>query len=95
MRRRDQFSAAVAQINTGTVAAGKNADFIVLGSEPKVPTMTEEELGDPVQKDRFEKAKAASDAYNKVREEAIQRGIPIVNQNRFLSLIGYFEQAKR
>ena len=27
-------SAAVAQINTGTVAAGKNADFIVLDANP-------------------------------------------------------------
>ena len=76
------------QINTET-------DFVVLGSEPKVPTMTEEELQDPVQKDRFEKARAALDAYNKVREDAIQRGIPIVNQNRFLYYIGFYDQRRR
>ena len=70
-------------------------DFVVLGSEPKVPTMTEEELQDPVQKDRFEKARAALDAYNKVREDAIQRGIPIVNQNRFLYYIGFYDQRRR
>ena len=35
------------------------------------------------------------DRYLNVRQQAISLNIPILNQNRFLYLIGYFNQATR
>ena len=37
----------------------------------------------------------ALDAYQEVKKQAIEYHIPILNQNRFLYYVGYFESAKR
>ena len=72
-----------------------DTDFVVLGKEPVLPTFTKEELQDPFNQKKLADAQAALDAYQKVRDTARDLHIPIVNQNRFLYLIGYYEQAKR
>jgi gallate dioxygenase len=52
-------------------------------------------LQQPIPKAKYDEAKAALDAYNKVREDAISQSIPFMNQTRFLYYTGYFDAAKR
>ena len=72
-----------------------DTDFVVLGKEPVLPTFSKEELQDPFNAKKLADAQAALDAYQQVRTNAQNLHIPILNQNRFLYLIGYYEQAKR
>jgi hypothetical protein len=75
--------------------AGVDTDFVVLGKEPIVPTFTDEELQDPFNQKRLDDAQKALEAYNQVLDTAIQMRVPVLNQNRFLYLIGYYNQAQR
>jgi hypothetical protein len=72
-----------------------DTDFVVLGKEPVLPSFSKEELQDPFNAKKLADAQAALDAYLNVRKTAADLHIPILNQNRFLSLIGYYDQAKR
>jgi hypothetical protein len=72
-----------------------DTDFVVLGKEPVLPTFTKEELQDPFNAKKLSDAQAALDAYQGVRTSAQNLHVPILNQNRFLYLIGYYNQAKR
>ncbi|MEA2733902.1 MAG: hypothetical protein QOE14_353, partial [Humisphaera sp.] len=72
-----------------------DTDFVVLGQEPVLPTFTREDLQDPFNAKRLEDARLALEAYDQVRNRARDLHIPIMNQNRFLSLIGFYNQAKR
>ncbi|HYO11268.1 MAG TPA: hypothetical protein VER17_20050 [Tepidisphaeraceae bacterium] len=72
-----------------------DTDFVVLGKEPVLPTFTKEELQDPFNAKKLDDAQRALDAYNRVRDTARDLHIPILNQNRFLYLIGYYDQARR
>jgi hypothetical protein len=71
------------------------SDFVVLGKEPVIPLFTPEELTQPIPKAKSDEAKAALDAYNKIRDEAVALHIPVLNQNRFLYYTGYFDAAKK
>jgi hypothetical protein len=72
-----------------------DTDFVVLGQEPVLPTFTREDLQDPFNAKRLADAQAALDAYDQVRNRARDLHIPIMNQNRFLYLTGYYNQARR
>lgn len=72
-----------------------DTDFVVLGKEPVLPTFTTEEMADPFNQKKLADATAALEAYDQVRNTARDLHIPIVNQNRFLYLIGYYDQARR
>jgi hypothetical protein len=72
-----------------------DVDFVVFGKEPSVPLYTAEEMQQPLIAQRAAEAKAAVDAYNKVRDEAVSYHIPIMNQDRFLYYTGYFESSKK
>jgi hypothetical protein len=72
-----------------------DTDFVVLGKEPVLPILTPEERQDPFEAQKLANAQAALDAYESVRNTARDLHIPILNQNRFLYLIGYYDQAKR
>lgn len=72
-----------------------DTDFVVLGAEPQIPTLTREEREDPVQKAIYDKAVAEAEAYSNISAKARDYRIPILNQNRFLYMIGYFELSKR
>jgi hypothetical protein len=72
-----------------------DVDFIVMGKEPVVPIYTPDELTRPIEKAKFDEAKAALEAYNKVRDEAVGMHIPVLNQTRFLYFTGYFDLAKK
>ncbi len=72
-----------------------NVDFVVMGKEPEVPELTEEERQDPVRQKELEEATAASEAYANIVSRATELHIPIMNQNRFLYFSGYYAQAGR
>ncbi len=74
---------------------GPEVDFIVMGIEPKVPTLTAEEAAQPDLQAKADKMKAAHDAYLSVITEASRYGIPVMSQNRFLYYCGYYDQGRR
>jgi hypothetical protein len=72
-----------------------DVDFVIFGKEPTIPTYSAEELAQPLQKAKADEAKAALEAYNKIRDEAVSLHIPVMNQNRFLYYTGYFDSSKK
>jgi len=81
----------------GAIADGVsiNTDFLVLGEEPVVPPFTQNDLQDPIKARQFEEASRDLEAYNDVRSKAQSLSIPILNQTRFLYLVGYYEESTR
>lgn len=72
-----------------------DTDFVVMGKEPTVLTPGKEEADDPVLQAKAQASQAAFDAYQEVKKQAVDYRIPVLNQNRFLYYVGYFESAKR
>lgn len=70
-----------------------DTDFVVLGKEPVIPDRPKED--DPIAKAKYDQAVADAEAYADLSAKARSYRIPILNQNRFLYLCGYYEQAKR
>ncbi len=71
-----------------------DTDFVVLGSEPVLPNFSKDELTAENQ-DKLDKAIAAQNQYNDIKAQAQELHIPIMNQNRFLYYVGFYDQAKR
>jgi hypothetical protein len=71
-----------------------DTDFVVLGSEPTIPNFSKDDLT-PENQAKLDAANKAAEAYQEVRQEAKDLHIPILNQNRFLYYVGYYDQAKR
>lgn len=63
-------------------------DYVVLGEEPTIPTKPAE--GDSAQLDKLyrDKLKAAAQ-FKEVRDGAKAMGLPVMNANRFLALMGH------
>jgi hypothetical protein len=78
----------VDQVNADT-------DFVVLGAEPELPVFTAADLKDPINRKKLDDAQAALNAYQAVKQSAVDLHIPVLNQNRFLYLIGYYDQAAK
>ena len=72
-----------------------DTDFLVMGKEPIVKELSEEEKNDPVRQKQFEEQTTALNAYQDVISKANQFHIPVMNQNRFLYFSGYYSQAPR
>ncbi|MGH7214304.1 MAG: hypothetical protein ACREIT_06030, partial [Tepidisphaeraceae bacterium] len=72
-----------------------DTDFLVLGKEPVLPIFTPEELDDASNKAKYDAAVREADEYTELRGKAQQLNIPILNQNRFLYYVGYFDQSNR
>lgn len=70
-----------------------DTDFVVLGREPVIPEVPR--LDEPIAKAKYDAAVAEAEAYADISAKARAYRIPILNQNRFLYLIGYYELAKR
>jgi len=60
-----------------------------------VPNYTQEELQDPAIAKRRADIQAELDAYLEVVQKARELHVPILNQNRFLYFVGYYDLAKR
>ena len=61
-------------------------DFLVLGQEPQVPA--KRQPGDP----QWWQAMLTYQTYKALEQEARDLGIPILDQNRFLQLVGYYRR---
>ena len=72
-----------------------DTDFVVLGVEPVLPDFNKDDLQQPLNQDKMAKAQAELDKYQEVLQTARDLHIPIMNQNRFLYYVGYYDQAKR
>jgi hypothetical protein len=70
-----------------------DTDFVVLGKQPTVNPLPDSPT--PLDSERYAKQQAALDKYLNIQSEAIHLSIPILNQNRFLYFVGYYDQAKR
>jgi hypothetical protein len=82
-------SSVVSELNVDT-------DFVVLGKEPVIPNVSRQELeNDPLLKAKYDAAVADAEAYSDISAKARAYRIPILNQNRFLYLVGYYDRAKR
>lgn len=71
-----------------------DTDFLVIGREPELPTSAASADDDPEIIVQREKQKEAYERYAKLVAEAQELGIPILTQNRFLSLVGYYENLR-
>jgi hypothetical protein len=74
---------------------GVDTDFLVIGIEPVVPRLTDEERRDPIALQRASAAQAEYDAYEATIKRAQDLHVPILNQNRFLYLIGAYATISR
>jgi hypothetical protein len=71
-----------------------DTDFVVLGAEPVLPNFSKDDLTAENQ-DKLAKAQEALDKYQELLAQAKDLHIPIMNQNRFLYYVGFYDQAKR
>jgi hypothetical protein len=75
-----------------------DVDILVMGKEPPLPEKPKPDASGIVSAPDeliYKQAQDKLDAYLAVRDQAISYGIPVLNQNRFLHYIGYFDQAKK
>jgi len=72
-----------------------DTDFVILGKEPEVPTLTKEQEADPILNANNVAKKEALATYEKMINQASTLNIPIMNQTRFLYYTGYFDLVKR
>ena len=93
-REREQVEAMVRRFG-GDLAdeLSYDVDYLVLGVQPAPP---EELVGsdrrDTLKIEQANEAQRRFDDYNALVSEARALGIPVLNQNRFLSLVGYYER---
>lgn len=73
-----------------------DTDFVILGPEPVLPEFTREELeNNPQNMAKLTAAQQELEQYLDVVQRASELSIPILNQNRFLYFVGYYDQARR
>lgn len=70
---------------------GFSTDYLVLGVEPELPIRPDDEL-DLIKMNEYKVQLENYQAYQDRIAEATELGIPVLNQNRFLDLVGYFER---
>jgi len=69
-----------------------DTDFVVMGSEPVAPPRDPNDPGSMIKFTQYQQDLAK---YQAQIVAATQLSVPIMNQNRFLYFIGYYDQAKR
>lgn len=67
-------------------------NYIVLGDKPELPEKPSEVDFDPVKIAEYQAKLAANEAYFRIVDEAKILRIPVLNQERFLDLVGYYER---
>ncbi len=73
-----------------------DTDFLIMGKEPVVPVIPPEQLkDDPIAEFAQKKAQEAREQYEAVKNKALDLHTPVLNQNRFLYFIGFFDQARK
>ena len=67
-----------------------NTDYGVMGMEPELPSKPGPDA-DPITQQQYKNKKAKYDQYKQQLANLRGLSIPVLNQNRFLSFIGYYE----
>lgn len=88
----DQVESMVTRFN-GKLAdnLGFATDYLVLGLEPQLPARPQDEL-DLIKMREFRVELENFQAYQDRIAQARELGIPVLNQNRFLDLVGYYQR---
>lgn len=69
-----------------------DTDFLVLGQEPKFPDALPPGTIDPDQISKHKAAVERFNEYSKLIAAAKSLSVPVLNQNRFLALVGYYRR---
>lgn len=69
-----------------------DVDYIVLGEAPPIPEPLPPTIIDPVKIAENVAAQRAYERYQSIKAEAKKLSIPVLNQNRFLALTGYYQR---
>ncbi len=70
-----------------------DVDYLVLGVAPELPReLTGAERSDPIRIQEYNAALRKFNTFTELRNQATEYNIPILNQNDFLDLIGYYER---
>jgi len=69
-----------------------DVDFLVLGKEPPLPDPLPENEFDPVKIREHAEATRNYETYNRLANQARELSVPVLNQNRFLALVGYYRR---
>lgn len=74
----------------GVPILSPDLDYIVLGTKPVLPDPPGDDVFDPQIIANYQAKLAEVEAYFSLTDQAKQLRIPVLNQNRFLDLIGYY-----
>lgn len=69
-----------------------DTDFLVLGREPQMPRPIDPNETDPLIITKYQQDLQAVKDYQRLAAQAAGLSIPVLNQNRFLTLVGYFNR---
>ncbi len=69
-----------------------DVDFLVLGEEPPLPQQPPSNVIDPTAIAAFVESQRNYERYQTLIGQARELSIPILNQNRFLNLVGYYQR---
>ena len=73
-------------------ALNPDVDFLVLGAEPPSPSPLSPGETNPQKIQEFVQAQKDFETYQNLKGDARLMSVPTLNQNRFLTLIGYYER---
>ncbi|MFK7788141.1 MAG: hypothetical protein AB8C95_01440 [Phycisphaeraceae bacterium] len=80
----------VTKTDTGIPVLTPDINYIILGAKPELPEKPAADEFDPVKIAEYQAQLAANEAYFRIVDEAKILRIPVLNQDRFLDLIGYY-----
>jgi Na+-transporting methylmalonyl-CoA/oxaloacetate decarboxylase gamma subunit len=69
-----------------------DVDFLVLGMEPELPVAPDPDETDPVVLENYKVAREKYLTYQSLVNQARQLSVTILNQNRFLTMVGYYRR---
>lgn len=81
---------SVTKTDAGIPVLTPDINYIILGAKPELPEKPAADEFDPVKIAEYQAQLAANEAYFRIVDEAKILRIPVLNQNRFLDLIGYY-----
>ncbi|MBX2852020.1 MAG: hypothetical protein KTR15_09780 [Phycisphaeraceae bacterium] len=82
----------VTKTDAGIPVLTPDINYIVLGAKPELPEKPGDEVFDPVVIAEYQAKLAANEAYFRIVDEAKIMRIPVLSQDRFLDLVGYYER---
>lgn len=82
----------VNKTDTGIPILTPDINYVILGAKPELPEKPSADVFDPVIIAEYQAKLAANEAYFRIVDEAKIMRIPVLSQDRFLDLVGYYER---